>query len=125
MSKTSIETGNQGLDGDAAGAAGARSRAQPLGSAADPAIHDLMADVQDLLTQLAHVADPDIARLRTRVTGALASAETAVTDAAKRIQRRTSEAANVGQAYVRNQPWQVIGVAAVVGLVAGIFLARR
>jgi ElaB/YqjD/DUF883 family membrane-anchored ribosome-binding protein len=88
-------------------------------------VHDLMADVQNLLGQMAHVADPEIARLRAKVADALDTAKRAVTDGTQRVQRQAKDAIRAGDGYVRNQPWQAVGVAAVAGLIVGILVARR
>lgn len=88
-------------------------------------VHNLMADVQDLLVQMAHVADPEIARLRARVAETLTAAKRAVTDGTERVQRQTRDAMTAGDGYVRNQPWQAVGFAAAAGIVMGFLLGRR
>jgi ElaB/YqjD/DUF883 family membrane-anchored ribosome-binding protein len=108
-----------------AAAANVRSAAPSRGGGGTQEVHDLMAHVQDLLGQLAHVADPEIARLRAKVSKALETTTRAVTNGSQRVQRHTKDAIRAGDAYVRDQPWQAVGVAAVVGLIAGILVARR
>jgi ElaB/YqjD/DUF883 family membrane-anchored ribosome-binding protein len=119
------ETGNSPIDN------GRIRKTDPRGSTpkgeaiAGQEVHDLMADVQNLLGQLAHVADPEIARLRGKVAGALAQAQRVVSDGAEQVQRHARRVIHVGDDYVRDRPWQSIGVAAAAGIVVGFLVARR
>ena len=88
-------------------------------------VHDLIADVQDLLSQMAHVADPEIARLRAKVAAAVDNAKRAAIAGTQRVQRHATDVARAGDGYVRNQPWQAVGVAAAIGLLVGILVAKR
>jgi ElaB protein len=88
-------------------------------------VNNLMADVQDLLGRVAHVADPEIARLRTKVEGGLTAAKKALVDGTDRVQRHAKNAMSAGDSYVRDQPWQAVGIGAVAGLVVGFLVARR
>ena len=125
MNTTTNDPGHSYLDNGTATSTAARGGGQSRRGAGDRNVHDLMADVQDLLGQLAHVADPDIARLRTKVTETLATAKRSVTDGADQIQRHARDVVRVGDTYVRNQPWQAVGIAAVVGALVGVLVARR
>jgi len=85
----------------------------------------LIADVQDLLVLVAHVADPEIARLRVKVEGSIASAKEAAVDASVRVQRQARGAMNASDHYVHEKPWQAIGIAALAGLAVGALVSRR
>jgi ElaB/YqjD/DUF883 family membrane-anchored ribosome-binding protein len=86
---------------------------------------NLRADVQNLLSRVAHVGDPEIARLRARIERGLATAKKTLADGTDRVQRHAKDALTAGDGYVRDRPWQAVGVAAAVGLVVGILVARR
>ncbi len=86
-----------------------------------PDIQNLLADIQDLLGQLAHVADPDIARVRARLAETLATARRAVTEGSKQVRAQI----RAGDTYVRDQPWQAVGIAAAAGLVIGFLFGKR
>ena len=103
----------------------ARDLAEKLRSAGGQELGDLMADVQDLLGQVAHVADPEIARLRAKVEGALATAKKALSAGADTVQKTSRDAMAAGDNYVRGQPWQAVGVAAAAGLIVGFLLGKR
>ncbi len=85
----------------------------------------LMADVQHLVQGLAHDADPAIAQLRLKVESTLASARRALAEGKDCLVADTRGALAQSDRYVRQQPWQALGIAAVAGLVAGIALSRR
>jgi len=85
----------------------------------------LIADTQDLLGRLAHVADPEIARLRIKVGRALRSTKRVLADGTDHVQRHAKNAMAAGDGYVREQPWQAVGIAAAAGLVVGFLIARR
>ena len=88
-------------------------------------VNNLMADVQDLLGRVAHVADPEIARLRTKVERGMTAAKKVLQDGTDQVERHAKNAISAGDSYVRDQPWQAAGIAAVVGLMVGILAARR
>jgi ElaB/YqjD/DUF883 family membrane-anchored ribosome-binding protein len=94
-----------------------------LGSGQD--VPNLSADVQNLLGRLAHVADPEISRLRTRIELGLAAAKKTIADGTYRVQRQAKDILTAGDGYVRDRPWQSVGVAAAVGLFLGFLVARR
>jgi len=88
-------------------------------------VRNLMGDMQDLLGRVSHVADPEIARLRAKVERGLATTKKALADGADRVQRHAKEVVTAGDSYVRDQPWQAVGIAAAAGLVVGFLVARR
>jgi ElaB/YqjD/DUF883 family membrane-anchored ribosome-binding protein len=88
-------------------------------------VNGFLDSVEDLTKALKDVDTPDIARLRAKVKIALVAAKSAVSDTAAQI---SSTAKQVGQrtdGFVRDNPWQVIGIAAVVGLAVGFLASRR
>ena len=89
-----------------------------------PEISRLIADVQDLLGRMVHVADPEIARLRARVESTLANLRKAASERAGEVRRQAKAAILSGDDYVRERPWQAVGIAAVAGLVVGVLVAK-
>lgn len=94
-------------------------------SATGQEISDLMADVQDLLGRVAHVADPEVIRLRAKVADALSTAKASIAQGSDSVRRHARDAVSAGDSYVHDQPWQAIGIAAAAGLVVGFLVARR
>jgi ElaB/YqjD/DUF883 family membrane-anchored ribosome-binding protein len=99
--------------------------AQAFREAGGQEVNNLIADVQDLLGRLSHVADPEIARLRAKVSQGVAAAQKTLSDGTAHVQRHAKRAISAGDGYVRDQPWQAVGIAAVAGLVVGFLVARR
>jgi ElaB/YqjD/DUF883 family membrane-anchored ribosome-binding protein len=88
-------------------------------------INDLIADVEEFIGRVGESADPEIARLRTKVEQAVSTTKKSLTQGAEHVQRKAQAAIDAGDRYVRDQPWQALGVAAFAGLVLGFFVARR
>jgi len=97
----------------------------PESSARRQEVTDLIADVQDLLGRVGHLADPEIAMLRTRVEHGLSAAKQTLADGSAYAQRSAREALSAGDGYVREQPWQAVGIAAAVGVLVGFLVSRR
>jgi ElaB/YqjD/DUF883 family membrane-anchored ribosome-binding protein len=101
----------------------ANSTAKP-GHIANGPVNNFIDSVEDLMSALKDIESPDIARVRAKVRLALVAAQSAAADTAAQI---GSGARQIGQrtdGFVRDNPWQVIGIAAVVGFAVGM-LARR
>jgi ElaB/YqjD/DUF883 family membrane-anchored ribosome-binding protein len=105
--------------------ADAADAVQRLRDAGGQEMSSLIADMQDLLGRVAHVADPEIARLRIKVGRALTSAKRVLADGTDQVQRQAKDAMTAGDSYVREQPWQAVGIAAAAGLLVGFLVARR
>ncbi len=86
---------------------------------------DFMIDVQTLLGRVAHVADPEIARLRAKLENGIAAARSSSVNRLAQVRRRAIDAVSAGDDYVRDRPWQSIGVAALAGIVVGVLVGRR
>jgi ElaB/YqjD/DUF883 family membrane-anchored ribosome-binding protein len=98
---------------------------QPETTSQRQEVSDLISDMQDLLGRVGHLADPEINLLRTRIEHGIAVAKQTLADGSSRVQRTARQALNAGDGYVRDQPWQAVGIAAAVGLAVGILVARR
>jgi ElaB protein len=99
--------------------------ARKVGDFANGQVSNFLDTVEDLTKALKDIETPDIVRVRAKVKIALAAAKSAASDTAQQL---SAQARAVGQrtdGYVRDNPWQVIGIAAVVGLAVGIFASRR
>jgi ElaB/YqjD/DUF883 family membrane-anchored ribosome-binding protein len=95
------------------------------GHPANGPVNNFLDSVEDLTNALKDIESPDIAKVRAKVRLALVSAKSAAADSAAQI---GSAARQIGQrtdGFVRDNPWQVIGIAAVVGLAVGVLASRR
>ena len=93
--------------------------------AAAEEIKNLISDVEDLLAKIAEFNDSDVAKLRTRVMRAVDSAKETLAQSTDTMRRQAQRAAATADDYVRESPWQAVGIAALVGAVVGILATRR
>jgi ElaB/YqjD/DUF883 family membrane-anchored ribosome-binding protein len=98
--------------------------AKDLKETASGEIRNLMADVEDLVTRVAGVKDPDIALVRSRVLETLDAARTSMSAGAGRVREHAINVAGTTNDLVRENPWQSLGIAALLGAAVG-YLARR
>lgn len=101
------------------------STARSISDYANGQVNNFLETVEDLTKALKDIETPDIARVRAKVKIALVSAKSAVADTARQIRDQAKQAGKRTDGYVRENPWQVIGIAAVVGLTVGILASRR
>jgi ElaB/YqjD/DUF883 family membrane-anchored ribosome-binding protein len=88
-------------------------------------VNSFLDNVEDLTKALKDVDSPDIAKVRAKVKIALAAAKSAVSDTASQLRDQAQQVGKRTDTFVRDNPWQVIGIAAMVGLAVGIFASRR
>ncbi len=81
--------------------------------------------VEDLTKALKDIETPEIARVRAKVKMALTAAKSAVSDTAYQLRGHARQVSQRTDGFVRDNPWQVIGIAAAVGLAVGILASRR
>jgi ElaB/YqjD/DUF883 family membrane-anchored ribosome-binding protein len=81
--------------------------------------------VEDLIARLADLNDADVATLRSKVLATVESAKESLTDGAEALRRQAQKAVSGADDYVRASPWAAVGLAALVGAVVGILVARR
>lgn len=94
-------------------------------SAASGEIKNLLADVEDLMARIADLKDADVVRVRGKVQRAVDATKQSLADGADALRERAQNVASSADDYVRDNPWQAIGIAALVGAVAGVLATRR
>src|SRR5277367_1193823 len=94
--------------------------AEDIQAAASNEIRSLIADVEDLMARIADLKDADVVRVRGKVQRAVEAAKRSLADGADAIRQHAQTAANTADDFVRESPWQAIGIAALVGAVVGI-----
>jgi ElaB/YqjD/DUF883 family membrane-anchored ribosome-binding protein len=85
----------------------------------------VIADAENLLRATANQAGEQIAVARERIQDSLHQAKVKLAEAELVVRERARQAARYTDEYVHDNPWQAIGVAAGIGLLLGILLARR
>lgn len=101
------------------------SAAHKAAEFANGQLNSFLTSVEDLTNALKDVESPEIARVRAKVKLALVAAKSAAADTASQIRDQAQQVGQRTDTFVRDNPWQVIGIAAVVGLAVGVLTARR
>jgi ElaB/YqjD/DUF883 family membrane-anchored ribosome-binding protein len=89
---------------------------------------DLAAVVRDaelLMQASADVGGQKTAEARARIRESLDAAKRRLHEAEQSAIRHGEEAVHATEDYARRNPWQAMGIAAGVGLIVGVLLARR
>jgi ElaB/YqjD/DUF883 family membrane-anchored ribosome-binding protein len=94
-------------------------------AAASGEIKSLIADVEDLMARIADLKDADVVRVRGKVQRAIDSTKQSLADGADALRQHAQTVASTADDYVRDSPWQAVGIAALVGAVVGILATRR
>jgi ElaB/YqjD/DUF883 family membrane-anchored ribosome-binding protein len=86
---------------------------------------DVLAEAESLLKQAAKESGEKASDLRGQVEAKLRSAKIRLHDLSDDASESAKVAARVTDDYVRDNPWQAIGIAAAVGFLTGLALSRR
>lgn len=85
----------------------------------------LMNDADELLRATASTAGEKITVARQKIEQSLVEGRKAVADAEKTLVKKSKEAAEIADDYVRENPWSAIGIAAGVGVVLGLLIRNK
>ncbi|MFN3751082.1 MAG: YqjD family protein [Thiobacillus sp.] len=85
----------------------------------------VIADAEDVLKATADQTGEKIASLRARIQERVHAARARLADAEAVLREKTRAMAQATDAYVHENPWKSIGVAAGVGFLVGFILGRR
>ena len=94
----------------------------------DKLMKDLRAvvvDTEDLLKATAGQTGERIEKVRARAEESLRNARTRVQAASQDVQAAAQDAMHEVDSQVRANPWTAVGVAAAIGLVAGVLIGRK
>ena len=94
-------------------------------NAASGEIKNLIADVEELMARISDLKDADVERVRGKVQRAVEATKQSFADRTVKLRRHAQRAASGADEYVRESPWQAVGIAALVGAVVGILATRR
>jgi ElaB/YqjD/DUF883 family membrane-anchored ribosome-binding protein len=97
-------------------------------ASADKLMTDLRAVLEDaeaLLTATAGQAGEKIQRARERATETVRAARERLADTQEEVVKRAKVAVKETDTYVRDNPWQAVGIAAGVAFIIGVLVSRR
>ena len=98
-------------------------------------INSFIEHVEELTHALKDVDTPEIARVRAKVKIAVAAAKSALSDGASvaksalsdraaQVRTHAVKAGKTTDTFVRDNPWQVVGIAALLGVAVGVLASR-
>ena len=85
----------------------------------------VVADAEELLKATASQTGERISAARARAEESLQAAKVRLADARATAVEQARLAVKTSDEYVHDNPWQAVGVAAVVGIVIGALITRR
>ncbi|MCH7344635.1 DUF883 family protein [Pelomonas sp. CA6] len=88
-------------------------------------LHHVVSEAESLLRATADQTGEGAVELRARVQAALDRAKRSVGEVQTAAVEKAKAAGRATDAYVHDNPWQSIGVAAGVGLLLGLLIGRR
>jgi len=88
-------------------------------------LHSVVAEAEGLLRATAGQAGEGASELRAKVQASLDRAKHNLADLQDAAVEKAKAAGRATDAYVHENPWQSIGVAAGVGLLLGMLISRR
>jgi len=88
-------------------------------------INAVLADAEALLSATADQGGEQIALVRAKAESSLRLARRRMVEVQTALRERTQEAVRLSDVYVHENPWNVMGAAAGVGLLVGFLLGRR
>lgn len=85
----------------------------------------VMEDAEALLKATSTLTGEKVQEVRARAEESLRQAKVRLSEVEEEAMRRAREIADAADEYVQENPWQSVGIAAGIGLVLGLLLARR
>ncbi len=98
---------------------------QPGQEALGGNFQQLFDEVEDLIKRVADIESPEIQKIRAKVRVAMMLAKSAVQDGAVQMRRQARQAAHTTDTYLRDYPWQALGLGTLLGFGVGVLVARR
>lgn len=98
-------------------------------SAVSREFHDFVSDMEDLTRELIEktttLTAEDLTRARERLAERVSAARNSIEDMGGQITQRARRGAERTNTYVHEQPWNAIGIGALIGFACGLVIARR
>jgi len=82
-------------------------------------------DAEDLLRSTGQQVDDGYRAARARFESTLSGARSSLSTLEDRVSTGARDAVETTQHYVRENPWQAVGIGAAAGLVIGLLIGRR
>ncbi len=112
-----------GADSTLASANGTAAETEQSGVARE--YHAFVSDVEDLISSATSLTGEDLARAKAKLTARITSAKASIVRAGGAVSDQVRSGARATDTYVRDQPWQAVGISAAAGILLGYLLGRR
>ncbi len=87
-------------------------------------LRTLITDAEELLKATTSQAGEKVAVARQKIEQSLLEGKTALAEAEKAVIERSKQYADIADVYIRENPWNAVGIAAGVGLILGLLIRR-
>jgi len=88
-------------------------------------LQDVLADTEAMLKDVGDEASGMTQAVRERIAANLRTVKAKLSETEQLVTEKAKVAAKVTDAYVHDNPWQSIGVAAGIGFLIGLLVSRR
>lgn len=112
-------------DSNGHGVGSVASAVSATAAGASGEFHNFISDIEDLITSMTSLTGEDLARAKARLSERVSAAKESIAEAGDEVAQRARKAARDTNHYVREHPWQAVGIGAALGLLIGILAARR
>lgn len=85
----------------------------------------IVGDADDMLKGMANTTEEDFAAVRDRIEEKLGDAKARLDEAQIVVTEKACNAAQATRQYIRENPWKLVGIAAVTALVTSVLISRR
>ena len=88
-------------------------------------IQNVVSDTQELLKTMENEGGSQFNAARERAISTIDSARKTLGELQKNVQDSARAAVKTTDGYVRDNPWQAVGISAAIGAVVGLLVSRR
>ena len=98
----------------------AATKSRPTGE-----FSNFVSDIEHLITSMTSLTGQDLERAKQKLAERVEAAKLTITETGGRIADTARESARATDTYVRENPWQSVGIGAILGLLVGIAVSRK
>jgi ElaB/YqjD/DUF883 family membrane-anchored ribosome-binding protein len=102
-----------------------KAAGKKIGAVAQEEVTGLRADLDDLISHLASYSELELIAAKEKILAKVESTKIAATGVAADVTQQFNRGVGVTTNYVKERPLQSVGVAAAIGLLLGMLIARR
>ena len=99
-----------------------------IGLSRDKLVSDLrivVRDAEELLRNTGEHADEHFKVAKEKIEASMKNAKEKLKDASEVAKEKSKKAAETTDIYVKDHPWQAVGLSAAVGVILGFLIARK